>query len=189
VRQLVAEIRGALDVYPKEALAEILTYVFKEYVVEGPLPLAANASALLDVKSELDGLSFAQLVGWMQLHLDLPELALFDVQGERVSVRAGGRMVALDAPQSRPEPAPPPAPVQQPPPAPTAPSVAARPMPVTPTPPVATAPRPATPPPGAPANAPAPPSPATPPASQPAAAQPKSEEGDASSRFSLLEVD
>jgi hypothetical protein len=31
--------------------------------------------------------------------------------------------------------------------------------------------------------------PATPPASQPAGAQPKPEEGDASSRFSLLEVD
>ena len=35
VKRMVAEIRHALDAYPREQLQEILAYVFKEYVVEG----------------------------------------------------------------------------------------------------------------------------------------------------------
>jgi hypothetical protein len=189
VRRLVAEIKSALDSYPKEALAEILTYVFKVYVVEGPLPLAASAGTLLEARPELEGQSFAQVVAWLQLHLDLPELSLFEVDGERVSVRIGGRLMPLEAAASRPEPLPParaavaPTPAA-PAPAPAAPptagaapasSAAARPMPVTPTPPVATRPAAAA------------PTGATPP--QPATPQQREESGDASSRFALLEVD
>jgi hypothetical protein len=184
----VAEIRSAIDSYPKESLAEILTYVFKEYVVEGPLPLAGSAASAVEAKSELEGMSFAQVVNWLQLHLDLPELALLDVQGERVSVKLGGQLVPLAAQASRPEPLVSPPPVAAPPAPP--PQQAARPearqgmMPVTPTPPLQTAPRPSAPPPAG--------QPMVPqaPAQQPQAAPDKKEEpaGD-SSRFSLLEVD
>ena len=97
LRSLVSEIRGALDAHSKEEVAEILTYVFKEYVVEGPLPLASSAATVVEAKNELEGLSFAQLIAWLQLHHDAPELSLFDVQGERVSVRIGGRLTPLEA--------------------------------------------------------------------------------------------
>jgi hypothetical protein len=122
---MIGEIRGALDQHPREALVEILAYVFKEYVVEGSAPLASGAGAILDARSELDGMTFAQLVTWLQAHLDVPELRLFEVQGERVSVRSGGQRVAIEAARE-PEPAVAPAPQ----------------MPVTPTPPVQTRPAP-----------------------------------------------
>jgi hypothetical protein len=194
LRRLVADIRSALDGYPKEQLAEILTFVFREYVVEGPVPLAASAASLVEARPELEGQSFAQVMTWLQLHLDLPELSLFEVQEERVSVRVAGRLLPLEAQASRPEPLPPPRPVETAPaPAqPAAPAAAApsRPMPVTQTPAVATAPRPAPAP--APAAGPSP-APAAQQPAQGAAQQPaqKTEEtaGDASSRFSLLEVD
>jgi hypothetical protein len=192
IRRLVGEIRGALETHPREALVEILTYVFKEYVVEGATPLASGAGAILDARTELDGMSFAQVVTWLQAHLDHPELRLLEVSGERVSVRVGGRPVALEV-QAQPDPLPPPrasvaAPAE----------AAARavgmtaggPMSLTPTPPVATAPRPQ---PAAPAPAqPAPPAqPGQPaaPAANNAAPQQKEEPSEQSSRFSLLEVD
>ena len=191
VKKMVGEIRGALDGYPREQLQEILTYVFKEYVVEGSTPLASGAGAILDARSELDGMSFAQVVTWLQAHLDHPELRLLEVAGERVSVRVGGRPVALEV-QAQPDPLPPPrASVAPPSESAPAPTVNARPMPVTQTPPVATAPRPqsAAPTPATPA-APAPGAPAThaPPGQTPPAAA-KEEPSEQSSRFSLLEVD
>jgi hypothetical protein len=174
---MVAEIRGALDVYPREQLQEILAWVFKEYVVEGGAAPAQGALAMLDARSELEGLSFAELVTWLQLHLDVPELAAFEVQGDRVSVRAGGRSVPIEVARA-PEPAPAPQPVAPP-----------APQPVAPSPPVASAPtvvstaQPLGP---APAAA-----PVAPPAPQPQAAEPKKEEegSSSSSRFSWLEVD
>src|SRR5262245_48081687 len=99
IRRMVGEIRGALDSQPREALVEILTYVFKEYVVEGSTPLASGAGAILDARTELEGLSFAQVVTWLQTHLDLAELRLLEVAGERVSVRAGGRLVPIEPTQ------------------------------------------------------------------------------------------
>jgi len=188
LRSLVAEIRGVLETHSKEQVAEILTYVFKEYVVEGPLPLASSAATVVEAKSELEGLSFAQLISWLQLHHDAPELALFDVQGERVSVRLGGRLTPLEAQAARPEPLPPQPQPAAPPPSP--PSQAAPQMTRAAVP--AQAARPAQPAAAPPASAaqPAAPAPAQPAAqpAQPQAAQKTNEEGD-SSRFSLLEVD
>ncbi len=116
VKKMVGEIRGALDKYPREQLQEILAYVFKEYVVEGSPASATGALAMLDARTELEGLSFAELMTWLQLHVDLPELALFEVAGGRVHVRAGGRSIPIEAARA-PEP---------------------QAMPVTPTPPVVT---------------------------------------------------
>jgi hypothetical protein len=110
---MVAEIQQALDTYPREQLQEILAYLFKEYVVEGAVAPAKEAAAMLEARSELEGLSFAELVTWLQLHLDVPELAQFEVQNERVSVRAGGRTIAIEARQQA-GPAAAPAPVAAP---------------------------------------------------------------------------
>src|SRR5436305_10759259 len=112
---MIAEIRGALDQYPREQLQEILAWVFKEYVVEGGAAPAQSALAMLDARSELEGLSFAELVTWLQLHLDVPELAALEVQGQKVHVRHGGRTVPIEVaappPVAPPVAAQPPAPV------------------------------------------------------------------------------
>ena len=71
VLDLVGEIRGAVERLPKEQLVDILTYVFKEYVVEGPAPLAAAPTAFQD---DLAGMSFGEVVRSLQLRLDLPDL-------------------------------------------------------------------------------------------------------------------
>jgi outer membrane biosynthesis protein TonB len=168
IKRMVAEIRSALDAYPREQLQEILAWVFKEYVVEGGTAPAQGALAMLDARSELEGLSFAEVVTWLQLHLDVPELAALEVQGARVSVRAGGRAIPIEV--AAPPP-PPPIAAPTPPPAPVAaPTVAAN--PIAPTPPVA-----------APSPTPAPSAEAKPDAK----ADDKKDE--ASSRFSWLEVD
>jgi len=176
LKKMIAEIRGALDQYPREQLQEILAWVFKEYVVEGGAAPAQGALAMLDARSELEGLSFAELITWLQLHLDVPELAAFEVEGARVNLRAGARSIPIEvarhvepppvaAPQAAaPTVAPPPVPPPQsmPPPNP-APSSHAAPPP---------SPAPA---------APAPPS---------SDAKPDDKKDEApSSRFSWLEVD
>ena len=38
-----------------------------------------------------EGMSFAEVIRSLQLRLDLPELELFDVQADRVLLRAAGR--------------------------------------------------------------------------------------------------
>jgi hypothetical protein len=217
VKRMVQEIRQALDAYPRDQLQEILAFVFKEYVVEGGA--ATGALAMLDARSELEGLSFAELVTWLQLHLDVPELALFEVAGGRVHVRAGGRALPLEvarAPEPLPTVAPatstaspstsgPSATTSAPPatsaaPTTSAPSTSA---PSTNAPPATSAPSTNAPPaPGAPAAPrPAPGAGATPPSpaanapASPAAPAPspsgdkKDESGAPASRFSWLEVD
>jgi hypothetical protein len=170
LKKMVAEIRGALDGYPREQLQEILAWVFKEYVVEGGAAPAQGALAMLDARSELVGLSFAELVTWLQLHLDVPELAALEVQGARVSLRSGGRTIPIEVAR-----APEPTPVQ------AAPPVAAQPAappPPQPMPPPNPAPSSHATPPQPPAN----PGPTT-------EAKPEEKKDEASSRFSWLEVD
>lgn len=121
------EIHEALSRFEREQLVDILTHVFRIYVMEGAAFASPPPASILD---ELNGLSFAQLIERLQLRLDLPELALFEVQGNRVSVRAEGRLVPLDAPASRSEaPARPSAPSAAVTPAPAAPSTEPRPAP------------------------------------------------------------
>lgn len=111
---LVGDIRQAVERLPHDQLVDILVYVFKEYVVEGPAPVGAFAAPAPDA---LAGMSFAEVVRSLQLRLELPELELFEVQGERVSVRLQGRLVPLSAapahPAAAPLPAAVPAAVQQ----------------------------------------------------------------------------
>ena len=111
LRQISGSIREALAGYERDALVDILTYVFKEYVVEGPPPILVNQAERIP---DLEGLSFAQLITALQTRLDLAELSLFDVDGEQVLVRAGGVRVPLTGANAGverplpPSPAPPP---------------------------------------------------------------------------------
>jgi hypothetical protein len=97
LRDIAANIADALGGFDRDQLLDVLTYVFKEYVVEGPPPLLAGPS---ETVADLEGLSFAQLIQTLQTRLELPELGLFQVEGERVSVRVGGVLQPLDAAQA-----------------------------------------------------------------------------------------
>lgn len=205
IREIASNVKDAFADADRETLLEVLTFVLKEYVVEGPPPMLIHQAETL---SDLQGASFAQLITAMQTRFDHPELAMFVVDGETVSVRVGGVVQPLLAARqpmgAAAEPPRPPAPgvrvvetpLQQRPPQ-------AAPAPQAPPPQQGSAPPPARGlqmrgrPTGEPPAAPAPPAPpapsgqAPPAPAQPAAAPEKPEGGgdDASARFSLLELD
>lgn len=117
LRRQTREIHEALSRFERDQLVDILTHVFRTYVMEGAALAPPPPAAIGD---ELAGLSFAQVIERLQLRLDLPELQLFDVQGGRVSVRLDGRLQPLEIPTGRPEAparsaAPPPAAAPPPP--------------------------------------------------------------------------
>jgi hypothetical protein len=92
LREIAANVKEAFADMDKETLLEILTFVVKEYVVEGPPPMLVHQAETL---SDLAGASFAQLISAMQTRFDHPELQLFTVDGNNVSVRVGGVMQPL----------------------------------------------------------------------------------------------
>lgn len=196
LRDLVSNVKDAFGDADRETLLDILTFVVKEYVVEGPPPMLIHQAETL---SDLQGQSFAQLVIALQTRLDHPELAMFVVDGEHVSVRIGGVVHPLIAGRQplggaaelpRPQagvrvveatlqprpPAPAPAPATAPPPR----GLSIRGQPTS-------GAAPAQRPPGAPEPPAAPPAPSA----APVVASDKPETGgdDASARFSLLELD
>jgi len=87
LREISSNVRDAFSEADRETLLDILTFVIKEYVVEGPPPMMIHQAETL---SDLQGASFAQLITAMQTRFDHPELAMFVVDGEQVSVRIGG---------------------------------------------------------------------------------------------------
>lgn len=87
LREIASNVRDAFAEMDRDALLEILTFVLKEYVVEGPPPMLVHQAETL---ADLRGATFAQLVTAMQTRFDFPELAMFVVDGEQVSVRVGG---------------------------------------------------------------------------------------------------
>ncbi|HEX5063932.1 MAG TPA: hypothetical protein VFV99_31350, partial [Kofleriaceae bacterium] len=111
LRELAANVKEAFGEMDRETLLEILTFVVKEYVVEGPPPMLVHQAETL---ADLQGLTFAQLIQALQTRLDHPELAMFAVDGDQVSVRVGGvmqpllaarqPMTAQPAEQPRPQP-------------------------------------------------------------------------------------
>jgi hypothetical protein len=205
LRDLVTSVRDAFADADRETLLDVLAFVVQEYVVDGPPPMLMHQAEKL---SDLTSLSFAQLVAALQTRLDTPELALFAVDGEQVSVRIGGVMhpvtmarggaTAAELPRPsagvhivetptlpRPASAPPVVVPGQ-----SAPTAAPRPVQG-----VSLRGRPSGEGAPAPAATPAAAAPATPaPAAAPAAApsggdKPKDSGDDASARFSLLELD
>jgi hypothetical protein len=110
LRTISGNIRDSLADCDRDALLDILTFVFKEYVVEGPPPLLVHQAERIQ---DLENLSFAQLITALQTRLDVPELALFQVEGDQVSVRVGGVMTPLFAPRGGAQAAPAPSPAAQ----------------------------------------------------------------------------
>jgi hypothetical protein len=96
LRTITGNIRDSLAECDRDALLDMLTFVFKEYVVEGPPPLLVHQAERIQ---DLENLSFAQLITALQTRLDVPELSLFQVEGDQVSVRVGGVMTPLAAPR------------------------------------------------------------------------------------------
>jgi hypothetical protein len=94
IRELASNLRDAFADSDRETLLEVLTFVLKEYVVEGPPPMLIHQAETL---ADLAGASFAQIVTALQTRFDHPELALFVVDGEQVSVRVGGVVQPLAA--------------------------------------------------------------------------------------------
>ncbi|HET9624804.1 MAG TPA: hypothetical protein VFP84_25730, partial [Kofleriaceae bacterium] len=87
LREIASNVKEAFADADRETLLEVLTFVIKEYVVEGPPPMMIHqAETLADLKAP----SFAQLISALQTRFDHPELAMFVVDGEQVSVRVGG---------------------------------------------------------------------------------------------------
>src|SRR5688572_12991952 len=92
LREIATNIKDAFAEADRETLLEILTFVLKEYVVEGPPPMLIHQAETL---SDLKGQSFAQLITTLQTRFDFPELAMFVVDGESVGVRIGGAVQPL----------------------------------------------------------------------------------------------
>jgi hypothetical protein len=215
LRELANNVRDAFADADRETLLDILTFVVKEYVVEGPPPMLVHQAETL---ADLRGASFAQLITAMQTRFDHPELAMFVVDGEQVGVRIGGVVQPLlasrqplgggaaelprpaagvrvvettlsqrpqPAQQAQPQPAPAP-PAAAPPPT-RGLSIRGRPSGDAPAPAPAPADQPA---PAAAQPAPAPSGAAPAPSSGAPADKPESPGGaDAAARFSLLELD
>jgi hypothetical protein len=87
LREIASNVKDAFADADRETLLDILTFVIKEYVVEGPPPMLIHQAETL---ADLKGPSFAQLITALQTRFDHPELAMFVVDGEQVSVRVGG---------------------------------------------------------------------------------------------------
>jgi len=211
LREIASNVKDAFANADRETLLEILTFVVKEYVVEGPPPMLVHQAETL---SDLQGQSFAQLITALQTRLDHPELAMFVVDGEQVGVRVGGvvhpllaarqplggaaelprpqagvRVVETTLSQRPPQPPSAQTPGTAPPPR----GLAVRGQPTASAPPPAGAQAPRTQPAAPVAPSSSVPPPAVPPpaaaAPPPAPDKPESSGDDASARFSLLELD
>src|SRR5215467_15336009 len=87
LRDIASNVRDAFAEHDRETLLDILTFVLKEYVVEGPPPMLIHQAETL---ADLKGATFAQLITALQTRFDHPELAMFVVDGDQVGVRIGG---------------------------------------------------------------------------------------------------
>src|SRR3954470_15437728 len=87
LRDIASNVREAFADADRDTLLDILTFVIKEYVVEGPPPMLVHQAETL---ADLRGASFATLISALQTRFDFPELAMFVVAGKKVGVRIGG---------------------------------------------------------------------------------------------------
>lgn len=92
LRELASNVKEAFGDMDRETLLDILTFVLKEYVVEGPPPMLIHQAETL---ADLRNASFAQIILALQTRFDHPELQMFTVDGDQVSVRVGGVMQPL----------------------------------------------------------------------------------------------
>ncbi len=94
LRELTTGVRDAFADADRETLLDVLSFVVKEYVVDGPPPMMIHQ---VETLGDLANLSFAQLIAALQTRFEHPELAMFTVDGDHVSVRVGGVMQPLVA--------------------------------------------------------------------------------------------
>src|SRR5215468_207348 len=87
LREIASNVKDAFADADRETLLDVLTFVIKEYVVEGPPPMLIHQAETL---SDLQSPSFAQLISALQTRFDQPGLAMFVVDGDQVGVRVGG---------------------------------------------------------------------------------------------------
>ncbi len=87
---MAQEMREALDQYSREELADLLTHVVRVFVVEGASPVQVDHQEAPAGMSELEGLTFAQLVLHLQMNLPHPELQRLRVSGRDVWAEARG---------------------------------------------------------------------------------------------------
>mgnify|MGYP000868110128 FL=1 len=73
LRDITTGVKDALADSDRDALLEMLTFVIKEYVVDGPPPMLVHQTETI---ADLGRLSFAQLIQALQTRLDIPELSL-----------------------------------------------------------------------------------------------------------------
>lgn len=92
IRELASNVKEAFADADRDTLLDVLTFVIKEYVVEGPPPMLIHQAETL---SDLRAPTFAQLITALQTRFDHPELAMFVVDGETVSVRVGNAVHPL----------------------------------------------------------------------------------------------
>ncbi|MCA9539532.1 MAG: hypothetical protein KC620_11630 [Myxococcales bacterium] len=92
---LHAALETATGEWTRDELIALLRDFIREYVVERGLPTGTPTATTPDL-SELD---FAQLITWLKRNLSVPELALFEVDGDRVIVEADGgpRVLAVSS--------------------------------------------------------------------------------------------
>lgn len=101
LRDLTVNVREAFADCDRDALLDVLTFVVREYVAEGPPPMLLATEDLEDLR----GLSFAEVITQMQLRLPHPEWGSFVVDGPRVGLRSGGAVHPVGAARL-PDPAP-----------------------------------------------------------------------------------
>src|SRR5689334_23323767 len=87
LRELASHLRDAFADADRDSLLDVLTFVLKEYVVEGPPPMLVHQAENL---ADLQAATFGQLITALQHRFDHPELAMFVVDGDQVGVRIGG---------------------------------------------------------------------------------------------------
>jgi hypothetical protein len=92
LRELASNVKDAFADADRETLLDVLTFVIKEYVVEGPPPMLIHQAETL---SDLRAPTFAQLIAALQTRFDHPELSMFVVDGDQVSVRVGNAVHPL----------------------------------------------------------------------------------------------
>lgn len=98
---LYAELDTATAEYERAELVGLLRDLIREYVIERGLPTGAPTATTPDLSS----LDFPRLITWLKRNLSLPELGLFEVDGDRVIVQADGpRVLGADRPAMPPPP-------------------------------------------------------------------------------------
>ncbi len=100
--KLHGELSQATGAWSREELVGLLRDLIREYVIERGLPTGTPAQAATPDLAQLD---FPRLVTWLKRNLELPELDLFSVDGQRVIVDADGpRVLSAGRPATAPRP-------------------------------------------------------------------------------------